>query len=159
MRSITKLQTPHQKFSNDMWHAFYALITIYKWRCVHCLCMNVIWLFVLFKHGCCMFIHIVYTQKLCTSLLCLNNAWHSCSNDTKPEITNFASIWNEPMKFINLWCVFAYLFPILGEVTQLLAIEALDFGNILQFLFHRGSFVPRWVLIPLPLLTLFLGHL
>jgi hypothetical protein len=34
--------------------------------CVHFLDTNVICLFILFKHECCMFIRVVYTQKLCT---------------------------------------------------------------------------------------------
>ncbi len=44
-------------------------------RHVHCLDTNVICLLIiLFRHGCCMFIGVVYTQKSCTRLLCLNNA-------------------------------------------------------------------------------------
>ncbi len=47
--------------------------TLFKHQC---LC-----LFTLFKHKCCMFICVVYTWKLCTQLLCLNNAQHSCLNN------------------------------------------------------------------------------
>jgi hypothetical protein len=47
-------------------------------------------LFELFKHGCFMFIHVVYTWKSYTELLCLNNAWHSCLNNI--------NLWN------NIFC-------------------------------------------------------
>jgi hypothetical protein len=61
------------------------LFVLFEHRChVHCLDMNVICLFVLFKHECCVSIHIVYTRKSYTWLSCLNNAWHSCVNDTNP---------------------------------------------------------------------------
>jgi hypothetical protein len=53
---------------------------------VHYLDTNVIFLFVLFKHWCYMSIHVVYTWKLCTWLSCLNNAQHSCLNNT--------NLWN-----------------------------------------------------------------
>jgi hypothetical protein len=52
--------------------------------CLHCFDMNVIYLFILFKHKCYMYIRVVYTQKLCTRLLCLNNVWHLCLNDMHP---------------------------------------------------------------------------
>jgi hypothetical protein len=79
------------------------LLVLFEHRCcVHCLNMNVICLFVLFRHECCVSIRIVYTQKSCTQLPYLNNAWHSCVNDTNPWITNFTQIWNKPMKPINL---------------------------------------------------------
>jgi hypothetical protein len=81
------------------------LLVLFEHQCrVHCLNMNVICLFVLIRHGCCMFIRVVYTQKLCMWLPCLNNAWHSCLNDMNPWNNSFAWIWNEPMKLIILWC-------------------------------------------------------
>ncbi len=49
---------------------------------MYCWDTNVICLSVLFKHGCCLFIHVVYTWKLCTRLLCLNNAQHLCLHYT-----------------------------------------------------------------------------
>jgi hypothetical protein len=55
-------------------------------NCMHCLDMDVICIFVLFKQGCCMFIHVVYTWKLYTRLSCLNNAQHLC-------LTNM-NLWN-----------------------------------------------------------------
>jgi hypothetical protein len=46
---------------------FIHLFVLFEHRChVHCLNTNVICLFVLFKLECCVSIHIVYTQKLCT---------------------------------------------------------------------------------------------
>jgi len=54
--------------------------------CAHYLNTNVICLFILFKHKCCMSIHVVYTWKFCTWLMCLNNAQHSCLNNT--------NLWN-----------------------------------------------------------------
>jgi hypothetical protein len=65
------------------------LFVFEHWCCVHCLDTNVICMFVLFRHGCCMFIHVVYTQKSCTWLSCLNNAWHLCLNDTNPWNNRF----------------------------------------------------------------------
>jgi hypothetical protein len=56
---------------------------------VHCLGTNVICMFILFKQGCCMSICIVYTRKLCTQLVCVNNAWHSCLNDINPWNNKF----------------------------------------------------------------------
>jgi len=51
------------------------LLVLFELQChVHCLNMNVICRSILFKHKCCVSIHIFYTQKLCTPLLCLNNA-------------------------------------------------------------------------------------
>jgi hypothetical protein len=41
---------------------------------VYCLNTNVICMFLLFKHRCCMLIHVIYTQKSCTQLPCINNA-------------------------------------------------------------------------------------
>jgi hypothetical protein len=52
---------------------------------------------VLFKHKCymfdriikheyCIFIRVIYKQKSCLQLLCLNNAWHLCLNNT--------NLWN-----------------------------------------------------------------
>jgi hypothetical protein len=73
-------------------------------RHVHRLDTNVICLFVLFKHECCVFIHIVYTRKLCTWLPCINNAWHSCVNDINPWNNRFHMDleWTHE-KPINLW--------------------------------------------------------
>jgi hypothetical protein len=63
------------------------LLVLLEHQCyVHCLNTNVIRLFLLFRHGCCMFIHVVYTWKSCTWLLCLNNAWNLCLNNT--------NLWN-----------------------------------------------------------------
>ncbi len=51
------------------------LLVLFEHRCcVHYLDTNVICLFVLFRHKCCVSIRIVYTGKLCTRFLCLNNA-------------------------------------------------------------------------------------
>jgi hypothetical protein len=66
------------------------LLVLLEHQCrVHCLDMNVICLFILFKHKCCMSICIVYTRKSCTWLLCLNNAWHLCVNNTNPWKNRF----------------------------------------------------------------------
>jgi hypothetical protein len=86
--------------NTDVIHLF---VLLEFWCRVHYLNTNVICLFVLFKHECYMSICVVYTQKSCTWFLCLNNAWHSCLNVWTHEIIDFARIWNEPMKLINLW--------------------------------------------------------
>jgi len=74
------------------------------WYCAHCLETNVICLFVSFKHICCMFIHVVYTQKLYTWLSCLNNAMcltntNLCNNKFRIDLE-----WTHGVcKFV--WCV------------------------------------------------------
>ncbi len=62
------------------------LVLFEHWYHAHCLDTNVIWLFILFKHGCCMSIRVVYTRKSYTWLSCLNNAQHSCLTNT--------NLWN-----------------------------------------------------------------
>jgi hypothetical protein len=56
----------------------HLLVLFEHWYHVHCLDTNVICLFISFKHGCCMSICFVYTQKTYVRLSCLNNARHLC---------------------------------------------------------------------------------
>jgi len=83
------------------------LFVLFEHRChVHRLDTNVICLFILFKHECCVFIRIVYTRKLCTWFLCLNNAWHSCVNDMNPWNNRFCMDleWtHEAYKFVMMF--------------------------------------------------------
>ncbi len=54
-----------------------------------------------------MFIHVVYAWKLCTWLLCLNNAWHSCLNNINLWNNRFCTNleWtHEAYKFVMLSC-------------------------------------------------------
>jgi len=61
------------------------LLVLFELQChVHYLDTNVICLFVLFRHEYCVFICIIYTQKSCTQLPCLNNAWNLCVNNMNP---------------------------------------------------------------------------
>jgi hypothetical protein len=63
----------------------YVIITfLLPWTLWKNLNTNVICLFVLFKDKCYMSIRIIYTWKSCTQIQCLNNAWHSCVNNTNP---------------------------------------------------------------------------
>jgi hypothetical protein len=63
------------------------LLVLFEQQCyAHCLNTNVICLIVLFRHEYCVFIWVVYKQKSCTQLLCLNNAWHLYLNN--------ANLWN-----------------------------------------------------------------
>ncbi len=71
-------------------NVIYPFVLFEYWCHVHYLDTNVICLFVFFRHRCCMSIY-VYTQKSCTRLPCLNNAWHSCLNNT--------NLWN------NIFCI------------------------------------------------------
>ncbi len=76
--------------------------------CVHCLNINVICLFVLFRHECCVSIHIVYRQKSCTWFLCLNNIWHLHENDMNSWNNRFRMDleWiHEAYKFVMMWLV------------------------------------------------------
>jgi len=71
------------------------LYALFKHECHMLVCM--------FKHGCCMSICVVYTRKLCTQLSCLNNAWHSCLNNTNSWNNRFCTNleWtHEAYKFV-----------------------------------------------------------
>jgi hypothetical protein len=73
--------------------------------CMHYLNMNVICVFILFKPKCYMFICVVYTRKLCTWFLCLNNARHLCLNNVNLWSNKFHMYLkqtHEPCKFV-LW--------------------------------------------------------
>jgi hypothetical protein len=91
------------------------LVLFEHWYRAHYLNTNVICLFVSFKRRCCMFIHVVYTRKSYTWLLCLNNAQHSC-------LTNM-NLWNnkfrmdlewshEACKFLMTWLKVALKFNV-----------------------------------------------
>jgi len=83
------------------------LFVLFKhWCCAHCLDMSVICMFISFKHGCTMFICGVYTWKLCTQLLCLNNVRHSCLNNT--------NLWNHKFHTYLKWTHKAYNFLMLS---------------------------------------------
>ncbi len=71
------------KINTNVIHLF---VLFEHWCCVHCLNTNVMCLFVLFEYICCMFIHVDYTWKSCTQVPCLNNARHLCLNNT--------NLWN-----------------------------------------------------------------
>ncbi len=88
-------------------NAINLLVLFEHWCHVHCLDTNVICMFVLFKHKCCVFIHIVYIRKSCTWLLYLNNAWHSCVNDT--------NLWNNKFRTNLEWTHEAYKFVMIFQ--------------------------------------------
>jgi hypothetical protein len=77
------------------------LFVLFKpWCHAHCLNMNVMCLFIWFRHICwCLFV--LFTQK--------NHAYEfhvQIMHDiTTYEIIDFAWIWNKPMKPIKLWCM------------------------------------------------------
>ncbi len=95
MKTITNFMG-HNLTIIVMWNLFFIglyeidtnvihLFVLFEHRCcVHYLDTNVICLFVLFKHECCVFICIVYTRKSCTWFSCLNDAWHLCVNNMNP---------------------------------------------------------------------------
>jgi hypothetical protein len=94
------------------------LLALFEHQCCeHCLDTNLICMFVLFRHECCVSIHIVYTQKLCTRLLCLNNAWHSCLNNTNP--------WNNKFCMDLEWTHEAYKFVTSRELKVTYALFAI----------------------------------
>ncbi len=79
-------------FHRFIWnkHKCHSSIVLFEHQCrEYCLDTNVICMFILFRHGYSMSIHVVYTQKSCTQLLCLNNAWHSCLKDMNPWNNRF----------------------------------------------------------------------
>jgi hypothetical protein len=73
----------------------HLLVLLEHWYCAQCLDTNVICLFVLFKHKCCMSICVVYTWKSYTWLLCLKNARHPCSTNT--------NLWNNKFRTDLEW--------------------------------------------------------
>jgi hypothetical protein len=95
-------------FHKFVWnkHGCHSFIELFEhWYHVHCFNTNIICLFILFKHECCMSIRVVYTWKSCTWLPYINNAQH----------LNNASLWNnkfcmhlewthEACKFMMLSC-------------------------------------------------------
>ncbi len=84
----------------------YLLVLFEHWYRGHCLDTNVILLFILFKHKCCMSICVVYTQKLYTWLSCLNNAQHSCLINRNLWTNRFRT----NLKRIHEACKFVMLF-------------------------------------------------
>jgi hypothetical protein len=66
--------------------SFIYLYCLRVWYYAYCLNKNVICMFLLFKDRCCMSICVIYTWKSCTQFPCLNNAQHSCLNNT--------NLWN-----------------------------------------------------------------
>jgi hypothetical protein len=56
----------------------------------------------MFKHKCCMSIHVIYAWKSCTWLLCFKNAWHSYLNNM--------NIWNNRYHTNLKWTHEAYKF-------------------------------------------------
>jgi hypothetical protein len=88
----------------------FIYLYLFEHRCrVHCLNVNVICLFVLFSHRCCMSICVVYTTKSCTQLPCLNSAWHSC--------LYYTNSWNNRFCIDLEWTHEAYKFMMLGNIS------------------------------------------
>jgi hypothetical protein len=84
-------------------YAIHLIVLFEHWYHMHYLNTNVICFFVLFKHRCCMFIHVVHTWRSCTQFPFSNNAWYLCVNDTKPWNNKFHTDlkWtNEAYKFV-----------------------------------------------------------
>jgi hypothetical protein len=90
----------------------HLLVLFEHWYGVHYLNTNVICLFISFKHGCCMSIYVVYTQKSYTWLSCLNTAWHLC-------LTN-KNLWNNKFHMDLEWTHEAYKFVISALLIQTL---------------------------------------
>jgi hypothetical protein len=81
--------------------------------CVHCLDTNVICLFILFKHECCMFIRVVYTKNLCTWFLCSNNTQYSCLNNM--------NLWNNRVHMDLEWTHEAYKFVMCNKCFTIIS--------------------------------------
>jgi hypothetical protein len=86
---------------------FIHLFVLFEHRFrAHCLDTNDICLFILFKYKCYMIFYVFYTQRSCTWLLCLNNAWHLRLSNTNLWNNIFRQIWNKPMKLVSLgWMI------------------------------------------------------
>ncbi len=115
------------------------LFVLFEHRCcVHCLDMNVICLFVLFRHECCVFIHIVYIRKSCTRLPCLNNAWHSCVNNMNPWNNKFRTDleWtHETDKFVIYSLTWAHAYAWCNRVDG----GGVGFGVIFEDLWEANA--------------------
>ncbi len=83
----------------------------------HCLDTNVICISILFKHWCCMYVHVVYTWKLYTRLSCLNNAQHLCLINTN-LLNNIFHVDLEQTHEAHMWCVAIYSKPSLVIVFK-----------------------------------------
>jgi hypothetical protein len=88
-------------------NVIHLFVLFEHWCCAHFFDMNVICLFVLFTHWCCMFIPVIYTRKSCKWFPCLNNAQHSCLNNTNP--------WNDRFRTNLEWTHEAYKFVTLKK--------------------------------------------
>jgi hypothetical protein len=109
---------------------------------LYCLNINVVcivWTWMSYAYSyclntCCVFIRIVYTQKSCTWLSCLNNAWHLCVNDTNPWNNRFlmdlewtheaykivmnSSTWTFERKEFCLWVVLENIIVVLLNIPS-----------------------------------------
>jgi len=122
----------------------HLLVLFEHWCHVHGLNTNVICLFVLFRHEFCVSIHIVYTRKLCTQFLCLNNAQHSCLNNT--------NLWNNRFCTNLKWTYETYKFVMIlsNYVFSKSERTKTNFGCFLQpipSLLYLKSYCP-WYNIP-----------
>jgi hypothetical protein len=98
--------------------------------------------FVLFKHGYCMSICVVYTRKSCTCLMCLNNVWHSCLDNM--------NLWNN--KFLmNLeqthTCCKFVMYQLVFIIFILLKAMALQKGKIGHYVKLQGVFYIKVICI------------
>jgi hypothetical protein len=89
--------------NNFHWKFVFQTFVWNRYKCHSFIC--IVWtlmLCTLFRHGCCISIHVIYTQKSCTWLLCLNNAQHSCLNNM--------NLWNNKFRTNLEWTHEAYKF-------------------------------------------------
>jgi hypothetical protein len=139
----------------------HLLVLFEHWCRAHYLNMNVICLFILFIHRCCMFIHVIYTWKSCTWLLYLNNAWYLRLNNMKLWNNKFCTNLEQThgaCNFVMYHCINEFLLPLIYGLEKLQQLKWLYFlpsvqgghfqESIMVFDILGWSFSP-----PLPLLS------
>jgi hypothetical protein len=127
------------------------LILLFEHQChVHCLNTNVICMFILFGHGCCMSIHVVYTLKSCTQLLCLNNTnpWNNifCMDlERIHKAYKFVMAYNEAQNGLDdyVYWILYYQFVVVAIAKYLLVyVSSINFlinSSYHSWLHFRGK--------------------
>jgi hypothetical protein len=83
-----------------------CLFILFKHEChAHCLNTNVICYLYTFEHDCHMSIHLVSTWRSCPQISCLDYTWHSCLNNTTYERKKIAQLLLLNRDSWSLWWV------------------------------------------------------
>jgi hypothetical protein len=90
----------------------------------------------IFSHKCCMSIHVVYTWKLYTQFLCLNNAQHSYLNNKNLRNNKFCT----NLEWTHVACKFV-MFPWHSKNQATIPIDFIHSSHPLKFSWSTFNFV------------------